>query len=186
MEFTAEAVERARRVKCVILDVDGVLTDGGLYIGADSELFKPFYCRDGFGITIARKVGLRTAIITGRESKHVLFRAGELHIEDVWQGSLDKRAAFRELKERRGLSDEELAYVGDDIIDLPIMTKVGFPVSVADGAPEVREIAHLVTDHPGGRGAVRDAIEFILKAQGKWRQILDSFKAPEDTLGIAQ
>ena len=186
MECTAEAIERAKRVKCVILDVDGVLTDGGIYVGADGELFKPFYCRDGLGVTLARKVGVRTAIITGRASKHVVFRAGELRIEDIWQGNLDKRGAYRELKEKRGLSDEEIAYVGDDVLDLPIMLKVGFPIAVADGVPEVREVAQLVTDHPGGHGAVRDAFEFILKAQGRWRQILDSFKAPGDTLGLAQ
>ncbi|ERL04989.1 KdsC family phosphatase [Mitsuokella sp. oral taxon 131] len=186
MEFRAEAIERAKRVQCVILDVDGVLTDGSIYIGETGECFKPFFCRDGLAITRAAKVGLSAAIITGRASKHVAVRAKELHIEQVYQGELDKRAAYRALKEKLRLSDDAFAYVGDDIVDLPIMLQVGFPVAVADAVAEVRETAQLITDNPGGRGAVRDAYEFILKGQGKWQRIINGFKASEDMTGIAQ
>lgn len=127
MEFTAEAIRRAERVRLIIFDVDGVLTDGGIYIGPDGELFKPFFCRDGLGITLAHRAGLKTAIITGRESEHLRYRAKELHITEVYQGNLDKRAAYADLKAKLGLADEEIAYFGDDLVDLPIMGQVGVP-----------------------------------------------------------
>ena len=167
--------ERAARVKLIIFDVDGVLTDGGIYIGADGELFKSFHCRDGLGITLARKAGLKTAIITGRTSKQVAHRANELHIDRVHQGCMDKRAAYRSLKDEFGVTDEEVAYVGDDLIDLPVMLQCGFPAAVADASEETREAAAYVARHPGGHGAVRDVIEFILKAQGRWKDVIASF-----------
>lgn len=186
MEFTAEAIRRAEKVRLIILDVDGVLTDGGLYIGAEGELFKPFYCRDGLGITIAHRAGLRTAIITGRQSRQLLYRAQELHITEVFQGNLDKRAAYRELKARLQLDDEEIAYFGDDLVDLAVMRQVGLPAAVGDAVPEVRDAAEVVSGFPGGHGAVRELIEFILKAQGKWQGILDDFKALDEADGLAQ
>ena len=117
MEFQEDALERAKRVKLIIFDVDGVLTDGGIYIGADGELFKPFFCRDGLGITLAHRAGLKTAIITGRQSEHLRYRAKELHITEVYQGNLDKREAYKDLKAKLGLADEEIAYFGDDLVD---------------------------------------------------------------------
>ncbi|WP_295635055.1 HAD family hydrolase [uncultured Mitsuokella sp.] len=186
MEFRADAVERAKKVRLIIFDVDGVLTDGGIYIGPEGELFKPFFCRDGLGITLSHRAGLKTAIITGRESKQLLYRAKELHITEVFQGNLDKREAYRELKARTGLADEEIAYIGDDLVDLPIMGQVGFPAAVGDGVQEVREASAVVSAYPGGRGAVREIIEFILKAQGKWQKLLEGFKAPERMDGLAQ
>ena len=167
--------ERAKRVRLIIFDVDGVLTDGGIYIGPEGELFKSFHARDGLGVTLARKAGLKTAIITGRTSPHVAHRAKELHIDSVYQGCMDKRAAYRELKEQYGLADEEVAYVGDDLIDLPVMLQCGFPAAVADASEETREAAAYVARHPGGHGAVRDVIEFILKAQGRWKDVIASF-----------
>ena len=155
MEFTAEAIRRAERVRLIIFDVDGVLTDGGIYIGPDGELFKPFFCRDGLGITLAHRAGLKTAIITGRESEHLRYRAKELHITEVYQGNLDKRAAYADLKAKLGLADEEIAYFGDDLVDLPIMGQVGFPAAVADAVQEVKRAAVLQSDYPGGHGAVR-------------------------------
>ena len=108
MEIKAEALERARKIKLVIFDVDGVMTDGGIYVGPAGELYKPFNCKDGLGITLAHRSGLRTAIITGRESKQLAYRAGELHITEVMQGHRNKRGAYKELKERQGLTDEEM------------------------------------------------------------------------------
>lgn len=186
MELRTDASERAKKVRLIIFDVDGVLTDGGIYIGAEGELFKPFFCRDGLGITLAHCAGLKTAIITGRESKQLLYRAKELHITEVFQGNLDKREAYKELKARTGFADEEIAYIGDDLVDLPIMGQVGFPAAVGDGVQEVREISAIVSAYPGGRGAVREIIEFILKAQGKWQMLLEGFKAPEHMDGLAQ
>ena len=186
------ATERAKRVRLIIFDVDGVLTDGGIYIGPEGELFKAFHCRDGMGITLARKAGLKTAIITGRTSQQVAYRAGELHIDAVHQGCMDKRAAYRELKAQFGMMDEEVAYVGDDLIDLPTMLQCGFPAAVADASEEVREAAADVARYEGGHGAVRDVIEYILKAQGRWQETIASFydvtgeMATETTNGLAQ
>ena len=182
MEFQEDALERAKRVKLIIFDVDGVLTDGGIYIGADGELFKPFFCRDGLGITLAHRAGLKTAIITGRQSEHLRYRAKELHITEVYQGNLDKREAYRDLKAKLGLADEEIAYFGD----LPIMGQVGFPAAVGDAVQEVREAAVLQSDYPGGHGAVRQLIEFILKAQGKWQGLVAGFQAKTSMDGLAQ
>ena len=186
MEFTAEAIRRAERVRLIIFDVDGVLTDGGIYIGPEGELFKPFFCRDGLDITLAHRAGLKTAIITGRESEHLRYRANELHITEVYQGNLDKRAAYADLKAKLGLADEEIAYFGDDLVDLPIMGQVGFPAAVADAVQEVREVAVLQSDYPGGHGAVRQLIEFILKAQGKWEDLVAGFQAKKSMEGLAQ
>lgn len=186
MEFTEDALERARNVKLIIFDVDGVLTDGGIYIGTEGELFKPFFCRDGLGITLAHRAGLKTAIITGRKSDQLLYRARELHITEVYQGNLDKREAYRDLKAKLGLADEEIAYFGDDLVDLPIMGQVGFPAAVGDAMQEVREAAVLQSDYPGGHGAVRQLIEFILKAQGKWQGLVAGFQAKTSMDGLAQ
>ena len=184
MEFSGEAVERAKKVKLVIFDVDGVLTDGGIYVGSEgTEVFKSFFCRDGLGITAARKAGLILAIITGRKSPHVAHRAKELHISTVRQGQMDKRKAYRELKEEFSLRDEEVAYIGDDIIDLPIMVQAGFPAAVADAVPEVRERSHMVSGFPGGRGAVREILEFILKSQGLWERVLEGYMDPDSSGG---
>ncbi|MBR6268825.1 MAG: HAD hydrolase family protein [Selenomonadaceae bacterium] len=188
MELATDAIERAKPVKMVIFDVDGVMTDGGIYTGREGELYKPFFCRDGLGITLAQRAGLLTAIINGRTSECTAKRAEELHISAVWQGYLNKRGAYLELKEKFGLKDEEIAYIGDDLIDLPIMLQVGFPAAVADAVPEVRGWSVMVSGLPGGRGAVREILEFILKAKGLWEKILEGYLSAEDTSssGIAQ
>ena len=145
MEIKAEALERAKKIKLIIFDVDGVMTDGGIYVGAEGELYKPFNCKDGLGITLAHRSGLRTAIITGRESKQLAYRAGELHITEVMQGHRNKRGAYKELKDRQGLTDAEIAYVGDDLIDLPVMLQVGLPMAVADAVTEVQEASLVIS-----------------------------------------
>lgn len=165
----------AAAVKLIILDVDGVLTDGGIYVGPDGELFKPFNVKDGLGTTLAHRAGLKTAIITGRASQQLAHRAKTLAITRVYQGRPDKREAYRELKQDFGLSDEEICYVGDDLIDLPVMLACGFPCAVADAVPEVKRAARLVTEHTGGHGAVREVVETILKAQGRWEPLIASF-----------
>ena len=186
MEQMAGALERARKIRLVIFDVDGVLTDGGIYVGAEGELYKPFHCRDGLGITLARKNGLKTAIITGRESAQVKRRGEELRIDAVWQGCMDKRQAYEELKERFALRDEEIAYIGDDLIDLPIMLQAGFAAAVADAVPEVRQHAHVVSGFSGGKGAVREVLEFLLKVQGKWESIVAGFLCPSSPGNLGQ
>ncbi|MCR5537196.1 MAG: HAD hydrolase family protein [Succinivibrio sp.] len=187
MDQKQGAFERAKNIKLIIFDVDGVLTDGGIYIGESGELYKPFFCRDGLGITLAHKAGLKTAIITGRNSKQLAYRANELKISEVFQGQMDKRAAYRELKARTGLGDAEIGYIADDLIDLPIFLQVGLPMAVKDACFEVRKEAALISGYTGGHGAVRELLEFILKAQGVWENIISDFYQRETRLeGLAQ
>ena len=191
-QMRRDSFVRAAKVKLIIMDVDGTLTDGGIYIGESGELFKPFNCRDGLGINLARKVGIETAILTGRESKQVLIRAQELKInpELIFQGHEDKRAAYIEIKNKFRLKDEEIAYIGDDIIDLPIMVQVGFTGTVANAVTEVKNRVCVVSDFKGGQGAVREIIEFILKAKGVWNDIINeycdpNFKVPKQPFYLA-
>ena len=179
MKISGDALDRARLVKLIIFDVDGVLTDGGIYHGANGEVFKPFHCRDGFGITLAHLCGIKTAIITGRKSDITAYRVKELKISAVMQGQMNKRDAYKELKTQFGLDDAEICYVADDVIDLPVFVQVGFRAAVGDAVAEVIERAHFVSDSPGGRGAVREVVEFILKAKGFWRGIIERYTAPE-------
>lgn len=170
-----KAAAAAKNISFIIFDVDGVLTDCSIYVGENGELFKQFNGKDGQGIVVWQQLGLRSAIITGRQSEMVKRRAEKLGITEVRQGNSDKRGAYRELKEKYGLKDEEIAYVGDDLIDLPVMCRAGLPVAVGDAADEVKEHALLVTEKGGGHGAVREAIEFILKAQGRWENVIKSY-----------
>lgn len=179
MKISGDALERAQKVKLIIFDVDGVLTDGGIYHGANGELFKAFHCRDGFGITLAHSCGIKSAIITGRTSAMTVHRAAELKISAVMQGQMNKRDAYKKIKEQFNLSDEEICYVADDVIDLPVFVQVGFRAAVGDASSEVIERAHFVANNFGGHGAVREIIEFILKAKGFWQAIIERYSMPE-------
>jgi len=163
------------KIKLVVLDVDGVLTSGQIIFGPGGELLKKFHAQDGLGITIAHKAGLKIAIITGRESQMVHLRSVELSITDVYQGSMNKTQALAQLMLKYNLTPEQVAYVGDDLNDLPVMIRVGLPCAVANAAPEVKQYAQLVTKQAGGNGAVREVIEYILKAQGKWENIINTY-----------
>jgi len=165
----------AKNIKLLILDVDGVLTDGYIIFGRDGELMKNFHSQDGLGINAAHRAGLKTAIITGRESQMVHLRSSELKIGDVYQGSRNKVEALGALMAKYNLKLEEVAYVGDDLIDLPVMVQVGLSCAVANAVAEVKKHAHFVTVHHGGRGAVREVVEFILKSQGKWDDIVNAY-----------
>ena len=179
MKISAEALDKARQVKLIIFDVDGVLTDGSLNIGEHGELIKKFHSRDGFGITLAQSCGIKTAIITGRNSAINAYRAAELKISCVLQGQMNKRDAYKKIKAQFNLTDAEICYVADDVIDLPVFVQVGFKAAVADAAPEVIERADFVSNNFGGRGAVREIVEFILKAQGFWQAIITRYTTPE-------
>ena len=178
MEIRTGAREKAGKIQLIIFDVDGVLTDGGIYVGPEGELFKPFNCKDGLGITLWHRAGRKTAVITGRSSAMLGQRAAELKITAVWQGKRDKRQAYRELKEKFHLRDEEIAYIGDDLIDLPVMLQAGLAAAPADAG------------NLGGHGAVREILEFILQEQNKWQELLADFLTPENnennTLNLAQ
>ncbi|SDF72387.1 KdsC family phosphatase [Sporolituus thermophilus] len=169
---------RAQKVKLLVFDVDGVLTNGQIIFGPDGEAMKVFHAQDGLGISVAHKVGLKTAIITGRETEMVRRRGAELNITDVYQGAMDKVAALNELLAKHGLAADEVGYVGDDLNDLPVMLRVGLACAVANAAAEVKAAAHFVATREGGRGAVREIIEFILKAQGKWERIVLAYRQP--------
>lgn len=163
----AGSLERARAVRLAIFDVDGVMTDGTLYIGAEGEAFKAFNILDGHGVKMLQAAGIATAIISGRSSPAVARRAAELGIAHVHQGVADKGAEFEGLVARLGIEARACAFVGDDLPDLPVMRRCGFAVAVASAVEAVRQAAHHVTRAPGGRGAVREFCELVLRAQGK-------------------
>ncbi len=162
-------------IKMLMLDVDGVLTDGGIILDNEGNEYKSFHVRDGHGIKMLIHSGIKVAIITGRHSKVVERRAHELGITEVFQKCFDKRVAYRKLIEQYSLEDREVAYIGDDIVDAPIMSLVGLPVAVADATEEAKGFALLVTKNRGGRGAVREVADFILKAKGIWQGMFDDY-----------
>ncbi len=168
-------LERARLIELVIFDVDGVLTDGTLYLGDDGQEYKAFNSKDGHGIRMLHNSGVRTAILTGRNSEVVKHRARDLDIDLVMQGHRDKRPAFAALLEQTGLTPERIAYVGDDVVDLPVMTQVGLAIAVNDAHPMVKRHAHWTTGAPGGRGAAREVCEFLMEARGVLESTLASY-----------
>jgi len=201
------AQARARKIKLLLFDVDGVLTDGKLFIfpapaGSRQSVLqqsaqhggeggfgfhnpalqvqslseaKGFHAHDGTSISVARLAGIKTGLITKRISETVALRARDLKLEYVRQGIQDKRTAFEDIVKEEGIQLEESAFVGDDVIDLPAMRAGGLAIAVKNARAEVRQEAHYVTPHAGGEGALRDAVEFILKAQGKWKKIVEAY-----------
>lgn len=165
-------IARAKKIRVLLMDVDGVLTDGRIWLlsrrdGTASEI-KGFSAYDGAGLKLARAAGLRTGLITGRESTAVAQRARECEMEFVYQRRATKIGALEEILRITGVSENEVAYVGDDLPDISVLQRVGLAVAVANAVPEVKRAAHFVTSRSGGEGAVREAIELIVKAQGKW------------------
>lgn len=168
----ADARARAARVRLMIFDVDGIFTDGSLQYGPSGEMIKTFNVLDGLGIKLLQQSGVAAAIITARQSEIVAKRAADLGIEHVLQGVHDKRSGFESLLSRLGLHAAECGFVGDDLIDLPVLLRAGFAASVPNGHPEVRSRVHLVTEAAGGKGAVRELCDFILHAQGNYQAAL--------------
>ena len=194
--------KRARKIKLLLFDVDGVLTDGKLFIfpspeGAKQSVqshatqhggeggfglvsqgyveAKGFHAHDGTAISLARLGGIKTGLITKRISETVALRARDLRLEHVHQGIQDKLSVFREIIKQEGLKANEVAFVGDDVIDLPVMWHCGLAIAVANARQEVMRDAHFITPHAGGDGALRDAVEYILKSQGKWKKALAAY-----------
>jgi 3-deoxy-D-manno-octulosonate 8-phosphate phosphatase (KDO 8-P phosphatase) len=194
--------ERARRIKLLLFDVDGVMTDGTIWFfpapaGANPSLAaerakladaggyavssaawveaKGFHAHDGTAMSLARLGGLKTGVITKRISETVVLRARDLRLDYVYQGAADKVSAFEEILAKEGLTPAEACYVGDDLIDLPVMRRCGLAVAVADARAEVKEEAHFVTEHGGGEGAVRDVVEYVLRAQGTWSEAVNRY-----------
>jgi len=168
---------RARRVKLLIVDVDGVLTDGRMILDDRGSQIKFFDVHDGLGLVLARQAGLKTAIITAERSRVVSIRARQMKIDWVAQFARDKAKAFRACRAHFGLSSAAIGYIGDDLLDLPVLTQVGFSAAVADARPEIKKRVHYVTKASGGRGAVREVVEKILQAQGRWQPIVRRYLA---------
>jgi 3-deoxy-D-manno-octulosonate 8-phosphate phosphatase (KDO 8-P phosphatase) len=169
------AAEKAAGVRLFLVDVDGVLTDGGIIYDDDGKEIKRFHVRDGHGIKMLQRAGVEVGIITGRTSKVVPIRARELGISIVRQGSADKVATWREILAEKGLSPPETSYVGDDIVDLPLLKEVGFSATVSDAEEYVRDVVDFVSSRKGGRGAIREIIEFMLKSGGAWENIASRY-----------
>lgn len=170
-----DILAKAARVRLVVFDVDGVLTDGSLYLGDDGQEYKAFHSRDGHGMKMLQEVGIEIGIITGRTSEVVRHRMESLGIRHVYQGQLQKLPAFQDLIARLGIDPDAVAYVGDDVVDLPIMVRVGLAIAVADAHPLVARHAHWQTANPGGRGAARDVCELVLDAKGELKELLRQY-----------
>lgn len=168
---------RARRVRMVLTDVDGTLTDGTLTLLPDGEELKSYHVKDGLGALLAQIAGLELGIITGKTSSALVKRAERLKIKILYQGAVDKIPAFEDILRKTGLRPEQIAYIGDDLGDLEVIRRVGLAAAVADAHPAVRRAAHLVCRERGGRGAYREFIEYIIGAQGKWDAVTAGFAA---------
>jgi 3-deoxy-D-manno-octulosonate 8-phosphate phosphatase (KDO 8-P phosphatase) len=170
-----DVLDKAKNIELVIFDVDGVMTDGSLFMGDDGQEYKAFNSLDGHGMRMLQEGGVNAAIITGRKSNVVEHRMNDLGITRVYQGYRDKIPAYEALLKDVDLEKGQIAYVGDDVVDLPIMTQVGFAIAVQSAHPYVKKHAHWITQSNGGRGAVRDVCELILEAKGLLQQALESY-----------
>jgi 3-deoxy-D-manno-octulosonate 8-phosphate phosphatase (KDO 8-P phosphatase) len=171
-QYPEDVFTRASRIRLLILDIDGVLTDGSLYFDAKGETLKVFNVQDGHGIKMAQRAGIEVALVSGRRSDAAFHRARELSINRFFEGVRDKVAILEELQATLNVTAPEVAAMGDDLVDLPLFHRVGLAVAVADAVPETKAAAHWVTSLPGGRGAVREVCDLILKARGQWEEIL--------------
>jgi 3-deoxy-D-manno-octulosonate 8-phosphate phosphatase (KDO 8-P phosphatase) len=167
--------ERLEKIKLLLLDVDGIMTDGRIIYTNDGQETKAFDVKDGHGLKLIQRAGIKVGIITGRQSQVVIKRAEELGIEFLYQGSRDKLEPYHEILQKTGLTDEQVAYVGDDVVDLPVLTRVGFAATVIDAVEDVKPYVHYVTERPGGRGAVREICDLILKTSDRWQSVAGKY-----------
>jgi 3-deoxy-D-manno-octulosonate 8-phosphate phosphatase (KDO 8-P phosphatase) len=183
--MAARLLARMKRIRLLVCDVDGVLTDGGIVLDKNGDELKIFHVLDGTGFVLAALGGLRGAFLSGRRIPAVAHRARECGIDLVAQGvpSGGKGEAFARLCRRAGVSEQEAAYIGDDLIDLPVLARAGLAVAVADAVPEVKRAAQLVTRRAGGRGAAREVVERLLRAQGRWQQAVQRYLKPHVAKG---
>jgi len=179
MKFSDTIIAKAKKIKLLILDVDGVMTNNQLHYSDDGYEMKSFYTRDGHGMVMVQQSNVEIAIITGRKSPLVTKRMTDLKIKHVHQGVPDKLPTFLKLVEDLNISLDEIAYIGDDILDLPILTRVGLAATPADGEMEVKSRVDYVSDFEGGRGCVREMCELIMKSQGSWQKQMDFYLRKE-------
>ena len=168
--------EKIKPIKLLILDVDGVLTDGKIIYNDRGEEIKAFHVRDGHGLKLLMRAGIGIALITGRKSKVVLHRARDLGIKNVYQRVTNKIEVYEKILKGKKLKDENVGFVGDDLVDIPVLKRVGFSAAVGDAIPEVREVADYVASKKGGEGAVREICELLLKVQNKWEEITERYQ----------
>lgn len=168
--------EKIKPIKLLILDVDGVLTDGKIIYNDRGEEIKAFHVRDGHGLKLLMRAGIGIALITGRKSKVVLHRARDLGIKNVYQRVTNKIEVYEKILKGEKLKDENVGFVGDDLVDIPVLKRVGFSAAVGDAIPEVREVADYVASKKGGEGAVREICELLLKVQNKWEEITERYQ----------
>lgn len=173
--------KRAARIKVLLMDVDGTMTDGAVTLLSQNDgtalEIKTFHAHDGQGLTLAHTAGLRTGCITGRESPALLRRAREMKMEFIYMKQPVKMPAYEEILQKTGVSDSAVAFIGDDLPDLPLMRRAGLAVAVGDAVPEVKQVAHYVTRAPAGYGAIREAVELVLKSKGIWTKMIDKARA---------
>lgn len=175
--YGEEILHRARKIKLLLMDVDGVLTDGRIIYDSEGREIKFFHVRDGHGIKLLHRYGIKTGIITGRMSKIVDIRAKELGISYVFQNSFDKGLIIEKIIKEEGYNPDEIAYVGDDIVDIPVFRRVGFRVTVPDASYDVRDEVDYITLNYAGKGAIREVCEIILKSKGHWEEILADLRS---------
>jgi len=180
-KISAALKKRAARIELLLMDVDGTMTDGGVTLLSQSDgtalEIKTFDAHDGQGLTLAQTAGLRTGCITGRESAALLRRAHEMKMEFIYMKQPVKMPAYEEVLDKTGVSDSAVAYIGDDLPDLPLMRRVGLAIAVGDAVPEIKEAAHYTTRAPAGHGAVREAVELVLKSKGIWEAMVNKARA---------
>ncbi len=173
--LTAQNRGKIKAIRLLLLDVDGVLTDGGIAIDARGIEISRFDVRDGHGVKLLQRAGIQVGLLTARTSRAVTVRAAQLSIDLVHQDVSDKAEGYARIKKETGLSDRDVAYVGDDMVDVPVLRRVGFAVAVADAWAGAKQVSDYVTEHPGGHGAVREVAELVLREQGRWDEIVSTY-----------
>ena len=167
--------EKAKKIKLLIMDIDGVLTNGRIIYANSGDQLKFFDVTDGMGLSLFSRAGLKSAILTAKSSKIVADRSKDIHIDKVYQDALRKGEVFEKILTDFSVSSEEVCYIGDDVVDIPVLKRVGLAVSVPNAVQEVKDVAHHITTRHGGRGAVREVIDLILKSQGKWDEVMNRY-----------
>jgi 3-deoxy-D-manno-octulosonate 8-phosphate phosphatase (KDO 8-P phosphatase) len=175
LKQAADLMQRAQRVQLILMDADGVLTDGKIIFFSGGNEAKMFDSKDGVGIRLAQRAGLKTGVISGRESEALLRRCEELGMDEIHQRVFEKLGAYEEILARLGLTDEDCCFIGDDLVDAPVLKRVGLPVGVADGHPALSPLLAYVTERAGGSGAVRETIDLVIRAQGKWDEVVGRY-----------
>ena len=175
MQQFQQHIEKLERIRLLLLDVDGVMTDGSIVYGAEGQEIKRFHVRDGLGIRLVMRAGIKVGVVTGRQSEALMHRCRDLGIGLIYAGVSDKAAQLDRIVAQTAVQAENIAFAGDDLVDLPLMRRIGLSIAVADAHEIVKAHADLITTAPGGAGAVREICEALLKSQGRWESILKEF-----------